>query len=431
VLVALLPAFQSAGTDPHDAMRSDARGATPARSPVRARQVLIVAEIALCVVLLCGAGLLVRSFVNMRLVEPGFDPDNVLTMRITVPPENYPSATQEQLFLRINHFFQQVVDRVGQVPGVRSASLASQFPPFGPFSTAFQIEGRAAPRESMPMTLITAASHEHFATLSMRLVAGRTYSAADRADTPPVVVVNQAFAARFLPGGFGPGVRVRIGPDASGSRPMEIVGVVSNTRNRGIAAPPAPEIFVPMHQQSLNNQLYLLVRSEGDASAMLPAVRRAIAAIDPDQPVYAIQTIEEAFSSAMFQQRMAAVLLGLFAAVAIVLAAVGIYGVMSYAVSARTQEIGVRMALGAARRDVLRLILGHVLRLTAAGLAAGLAVTLLAGDALRRLLFEVQPSDPMTLIGAAGLLGLVALLAGAVPALRATHVDPVIALRYE
>jgi putative ABC transport system permease protein len=213
--------------------------------------------------------------------------------------------------------------------------------------------------------------------------------------------------------------------------PMEIVGVVSDARNQGVGAPTAPEIFVPMHQQTVNNQLFLLVRTEGPAEAMLASVRQQIAAIDSEQPIYAIRTLEDAFSAATFQQRLSMILLGLFAAVAVSLAAIGIYGVMSYAVSARTQEIGVRMAVGAGRADVVWLVLGQVLRLTAAGLAIGIALVVAAGGALRRLLFEVQPSDPLTMTAVAIVLGSVALVAGWLPAWRASRVDPVDALRYE
>jgi putative ABC transport system permease protein len=431
LLVALLPVFQSSRTDPHDALKADGRGTTGSRGQRRMRHALIIAEVALSVMLVCGAGLLVRSFVKLRQVEPGLDLHNVLTMRVTVPPDKYRAADANEFFRQVNAFFQQVIDRVEQIPGVRAVSVASQFPPMSAASTELRVEGIESGGSTMPTALITAVSEEHFGTLRVPTVAGRSFSDRDRAGTQRVVMVNQAFAARFLSGATPIGHRLRTGSDNSPSPPFEIVGVVANTRNRGLAVPPAPEIFVPMHQQTLNNQLFLLVRTDSDAAAMLPAVRAQIATLDPDQPVYAVQTMEDAFSAAAFQQRLSMILLAVFAAVAVSLAAVGIYGVMSYAVSSRTQEIGVRIAVGAARLDVMWLVLGQVLRLTAAGLAIGIAASLAVGGAMRRLLFEVRPSDPVTLTAVTIVLGSVALVAGWLPAWRASRVDPVDALRYE
>jgi putative ABC transport system permease protein len=439
LLIALLPVFQSARTDPHDAMKADGRGTTTGGSPQRIRHSLVVAEIALSVLLLCAAALFVRSFVNVRLVDPGFDTTKMLTMRITLPLEKYRGEG-------INNFFQQVVDRLGQAPGVRAASVATQFPPRTPFSTAFHLEG-AASGTAMTMTTITMAGEELFRTLGVPVVAGRAFDERDRGNAPLVAVVNQAFASQFVPGGSPIGKRLTTGPSDRRSAPMEIVGVVANTRNRGVRNQPAPEIFVPMHQQGsrvagaapaddarridYNNQMFLLVRTDSDAGGMLPTVREAITAVDPDQPIYAIQTMEDAFAEDMFRHRLSMILFGLFAAVALSLAGIGIYGVMSYAVSARTQEIGVRMAVGAERRDVVWLVLRQVARLTAIGLAIGIAGVIAGGRVLRRLLFEVQPSDPIALIAAVVVLGAVAFAAGWFPAWRASRVDPMVALRYE
>jgi len=424
VLVGLLPIFQSTRTSPQDALKSDGRGATAGRVPLRLRHSLIVAEIALSVMLLVGAGLFVRSFAKLQNVEPGFDPRNVLTMRITVPPEKYRGAA-------VNEFFQRIIDLLEQTPGVRAVSVSSQLPPQGVFTTPFRLDSMAATAETMPMSMITVASTTHFATLVVPLVAGRAFTNTDRKDAPPVVIVNQAFAAKFLPGVDALGRRVSIGPADRPSPPMEIVGIVANTQNRDMRSPSSPEIFVPLLQQTQNNQLFLLVRTHRDAGAMLPAVRQQLAAIDPDQPVYNIQTLEEGVAAASFRNRFSMILFAIFAAVALSLAAIGIYGVMSYAVSARTQEIGVRLAVGADRRDVIWLVLRQVLWLTAIGLVIGMAGVVAASGAIRRSLFEVQPLDPMTLGAVAILLALVALVAGWLPAWRASRVDPVNALRYE
>ncbi len=422
-LVALLPVFQSTRAHPQDSLRTNGRGATAARRPLRLRHALIVAEIALSVVLLAAAGLMVRSFGNLRGVDLGFEPANVLTLRVTLPTEKYRGQA-------INAQFQQIVDRLAQTPGVRAASLASQFPPQGPFSTPFRFEGRELPGATLPTALITAASDAHFRTLNVRLAAGRVFERSDAVDAPPVALVNEAFAARYLPGVAPLGHRLRTGPPDRASPAMEIVGVVSSTRNRGVGDPPAPEIFVPMHQQ-LNNQMFVLVRADGDAAAMLPAVRQQIASLDPEQPIYAVQTMDEAVAASTFGARLSVILFGMFAAVALTLAAIGIYGVMSYAVSARTQEIGVRLAVGADRRAVVGLVLGQVARLTAVGLAIGMAGVLAASSLIRRVLFEVQPADPLTIVSVAALLGTVALGAAWLPAWRASRVEPVNALKYE
>jgi putative ABC transport system permease protein len=299
------------------------------------------------------------------------------------------------------------------------------------FSTTFRLDSMATTGETMPMSQITAASATHFVNLGVPLVAGRGFSATDRRDAPLVAIVNQAFVAKFLPGAEAVGRRVSLGPLDRPSPPMEIVGIVADTQNRGMRNPPSPEIFVPLLQQTLNNQLFLLVRSTSDAGAMLRVVRQQLAAIDPEQPVYGVQTLEEAVAAASFRNRFSMVLVAIFAAVALSLTAIGIYGVMSFAVTARTQEIGVRLAVGANRGDVMWLVLGRVLGLTAIGLVIGLAGVAAASGVIRRALFDVQPLDPVTIGAATALLGGVALVAGWFPAWRASRVDPVDALRYE
>jgi putative ABC transport system permease protein len=384
----------------------------------------VVAEIALSVVLLLGAGLLLRSFLNVQRVDPGFEPKGVLTMRLTLPRERYAGDA-------IGAFFDRLVERIGELPGVRAVSAASQFPSMGALDTQFVLERGQPPGATLPTAVITIATPRHFETLRVPLRTGRLFGPADRLDAPPVVLVNQSFAARYLPGADPIGQRVAIGsPDRR--RPYAtIVGVVSDFRNAGATQPTRPEIFMPMRQQTDWNQLFLLIRADGAAPSLLPSVRAAVVALDPEQPVYAIQTLEEAIAARSFQQRVSTILLGGFAAVALLLAAVGIYGVMSYSVSARTHEMGVRLAVGAQRRDVMWLVLGQVLRLSALGLAIGIGLLLAAGRALTQLLFGVQPADPLTIAAVAATLGASAVIAAWAPAFRASRVDPIEALRYE
>jgi predicted permease len=425
VLVALLPALQATRTDPHDSLKSDGRSGH-GQGSARLRHGLIVAEIALSVVLLLGAGLLLRSFVNMQSVDLGFEPKGVLTMRLTLPQQKYPTGES------ITGFFERLTERVQSVPGVSSAAMASQFPPLAFSSNQIEIEGVSAGGTTLPTAFATVASRDYFATLKIPVLRGRSFTPFDRPSGPGLVVVNQAFVSRYLSGREAVGARVRLVGRGSPGPWAEVIGVVGDTRNNGTAAPPRPEVFIAMEQgRDAWNQLFLLIRSEQGTSALMPSIREAVASIDAEQPVYNIQTMEEAVALTSFQQRISATLVGIFAALALGLAAVGIYGVMSYSVSARTQEIGVRMAIGAERSDVIRLVLMQVARLAGLGLALGVGLLLVSGKALSRLLYGVSPSDPLTIALVALTLGAVALIAGWVPAWRASRVNPIQALRYE
>jgi hypothetical protein len=335
------------------------------------------AELALSVVLLLGAGLLMRSFLNVQRMDRGFDPAGVLTMRLTLPPERYPVEAA-------GAFFDRLSGRLASLPGVRAVSAASQFPPFGFFDTQFRLESTRQDARTLPTALITVATPGYFDTLRVPLRSGRQLSATDRLDTPPVVLINEALAAQYLPGTNPIGQRLSIGsPDRTGPW-ATVVGVVADYRNSGVTQPVRLEIYMPVRQQTGWNQ-----------------------------------------------QRLSTLLLGICASVALVLAAIGIYGVMSYAVSARRQEMGVRLAIGAQRRDIIWLILGQVLRFSVLGLTIGIAVVVIAGRALEGLLFGVGAADPLTIAIVTLVLGGVALVAAWAPASRACRVDPIQALRCE
>jgi predicted permease len=422
LLVGIVPALHATRTDPHDSLKSDGR-AGGSRGGHRMRQSLVVVEIALSVMLLLGAGLLIRSFLNVQRVDLGFESRDILTMRLTLPRERYPGEA-------VNVFFDNLIDRLSALPGVHAVSAASQFPPAAPFDTQFRLERSHADGATLPNALITVATPRHFDTLRVPLHSGRVFAPTDRLDAPLVAIVNRAFANRYLPGADAIGQRLAIGsPDRP--RPWTtIVGVVADYRNSGATLPVRPEIFVPVRQQTAWNQLHFLVRADA-AVSLLPSVRQAVVSLDAEQPIYAIQTLEDAVAQSSFQQRISAILIGIFAAVALVLASIGIYGVMSYSVSARTQEMGVRLAIGAQRRDVLWLVLRQVVLLSAIGLTIGVGALVVVGRGLQGLLVGVTAFDPLTVVMVVVGLGSVAILAAWVPASRASRVDPIAALRCE
>lgn len=425
VLVALLPMLHATRTDPHESLKSEGR-ASAARGTARLRHSLIVGEIALSVVLLLGAGLLMRSFLNLQRADLGFEPKGVLTMRLTLPAEKYSSEEA------VTAFFEELTRRIDAIAGVEGAAMASQFPPGFISSAQIEVEGVEHVGSTLPTANVTITSKDYFRTIGVPLRRGRFFSSSDTPDTPPRVVINEAFVARFMKERDPLSTRFRVLGRGGPGPWNDVVGVVGDAKNAGLAAPIRPEVFVPMEQMRDGwNQLFLLVRTSGEPSAFLPQVRSVVASLDPEQPIYAIQTMEEAVSTSVFQQRISAGLIAVFAVVAMIMSAIGIYGVMSYAVSARTQEIGIRMAIGAERSDVLRLVLAQVARMTVVGLAIGVALLLFAGQALRDLLYGVNPSDPATIAVVTILLGTVALLAGWIPAYRASKVNPIVALRYE
>ena len=392
----------------------------------RIRNIFVVAEIALSLMLLVGAGVLLRSFSRLQSVDPGFNTKNMLTMRLSLPREQYKADG-------VGTFFEEVSRRLNTVPGVRSAGATTQFPPGTMFATQLTPEGKTPlPGDQAPMVDITNVAGDYFAAMGYTLKAGRFLTTTDDEKAPLAAVVSEGVVKKFFAGQSALGRRIALG-EGSPPRWVQIVGVVGDVRNRGLTEPPQPEVFVPVRQQieGWNNQLFLTIRTQSDPLAMLPAVRKTIATLDPLQPVYLIQTLDNAFAEAVAQRRAAMLLISIFAFVALLLAGVGIYGLMSYMVNERTHEIGIRMALGAAGGDVLRLVIRQTLMLIGIGATLGIAGALMLGKALTSLVFEVTPSDPATLVSVTVVLTLVALAATLVPGLRATRVTPLVALRRE
>jgi putative ABC transport system permease protein len=425
VLFGLTPALSASRADLQEAMKDGGRTSS-GRGPRRLRDLLVVSEVALALVLLVGAGLLLKSLAVMLRVDPGFDTRNLLTMRVALPPARY--ADDE----RAASFYAELLRRVSALPGVRGVAETSNLPLAGEGGTGTpQIVGRAAPPGDWGESYLRDVSANYFDVMGIPLVAGRVFDERDRADAPRVLLVNKTFAERVFPGESPLGRQVGF-KFTAGRPPFEIVGVVGDEKVASLDARTKPVIYFH-EQQGPDAAVVLLVRTAADPSAVAGAVGGEVRALDPEVPVFAAATMEQvvAGSQATFMRRYPAYLVGVFACVALVLALVGIYGVISYAVTQRTREIAIRVALGARGRDVLRLVLGHGLLLALAGVAFGLAGALVLTRLMKGLLFEVSAADPSVYAVVSLLLVAVALAACLVPARRATKVDPMVALRYE
>jgi putative ABC transport system permease protein len=420
------PALRASVTRPDTVLRDQSPSLSRPRRALRVREGLIVAEVALATMLLAGAGLLLRSYAQLQSIDPGFNRDRVLTMRLTLPREKY----QSQAVLA---FFDDLVRRVRALPGVESSAAATQFPPMVTFSSRVRVEG--APSTSageLQSTNFTLTTPGLFDVLGIRVRTGRVLDERDGPAAPRVAVVNESFARRHLAGRSPIGIRVALAGEDDKPEWAEIVGVTADIRSRGVAAPPAPEVYLPVAQTNgAWNQLFLLVRTAGDPRALLSAVRAEVRRIDPDQPVYAIRTLAEVVDADSLRPRVSTTLMGWFALLALTIAAVGLYGVLTHAVAARTREIGIRMALGADRARVVRRVVGHAGALVIVGAVLGIVGVMAFAPLMSRLLQDVAPRDPITLTVTSGLLIAVGLLAAVVPARRASRIDPVLALRNE
>ena len=425
LLFGLVPAWQSAKTNLCIALQEGGRTAPEIRGGTQWRNALVVAEIALALVLLTGAGLLLNSFWRLRQVPPGFDARNVLAFRMSLPYDRY-DGTQ------VAEFYRQFQTRLQSLPGVRAASAALPLPMTTEYSPpiSFKIQGRELAHNERPVCDGSTVQPGYFRTLGIQLIAGRDFGEHDDTKSPPVALINQTLARRYFPNENPVGRRLRIIFNDAELEWREIIGVVADVKYRRLNDEPRPRIYATLAQDAFH-EMYVAVKTDADPRSVIGAVRAELRALDRDQPIYDVRTLEQRLGASLARPRFSATLLALFGGLAVVLTAVGLYGVMSYTMAQRTHEIGVRMALGAGKRDVLRSAIGQGLRLAVLGVSLGLIGSLALTRSISTLLYEVSPTDPATFAAVSAGLILVALTACYVPARRAANVDPMEALRHE
>jgi putative ABC transport system permease protein len=422
VIFGLVPALQASKPNLNEVMKDAGRGSTEGGRRQFIRSTLVVLEVASALVLLVGAGLMIKSFWRLQQVDPGFNPNSALTASINLPRKKYPEAEKQAAF------YQQLITKVSTLPGVQTVG-ASNVIPLGDndFVLGFVIEGRPpVPAGASQSTNYFAVSADYFKAMGIPLLRGRVFTEQDTKTTTRVAVINETLAKKFFPNEDPIGKRIHVTNGPTTFR--EIVGIVGDVKQYGLDQETTMQTYEPYTQEPFTF-MSLVVRTTGDPLSLSPAIRNEVLQIDKEQPVSSFATLDQLVSTSVARQKFSMLLLGVFATVALVLAAVGIYGVLSYAVTQRTHEIGIRMALGAGRRDVLRLVVGQGMLLTGLGVGAGLASALLLTRLMATLLFGVSATDPLTFGLIACLLLTIALFACWIPAQRATKVDPIIALR--
>jgi putative ABC transport system permease protein len=417
------PALLAARADVNEALKQGTRGSTEGGARGRLRSALVVIEVTFALVLLGAAGLLARSFMQLANVDPGFNPENATLLRLSLPQRKYAQPEQQTAFAN------GLLERVKNLPGVKAAGMTHSMPLVSDYVLGFNIEGRPPIDPSdLPNTNYYSVTPDYFRAMGIRLIRGRVFTPQDDAKAPRVAIINETMARQFFPNEDPIGKRINItnGPDTW----REIVGIVGDIKQYGVDKATSAQSYEPFAQVPFSS-LNLVVRSTGSPAAMLGSLRPAVYAVDKDQPVGTIRPLEEIMADSIARQRFAMLLLTVFSSVALVIAAVGIYGVMAYNVVQRTGEFGIRMALGAQQRDVLRLVLVQGGKLVGLGLFVGLLATLAASRAMGSMLFHVSAFDPVTLTTITLVLGAVALAACFFPANRATKVNPIEALRTE
>ena len=423
LLFGLAPALQLSKTDLNSVLRDEGRGSIGTRRAASSQNLLVVTQVALSMILLMSSGLLIRSFLQLMDVNPGFDPRNVLTMRMNLPPSKY--GTNAQMV----SFYNEVLWQMQSLPGVSAAAISSALPPTPTRFAPILAEGEpVVPVGQRSGVNIQTISPEYAKVLSVALERGREFTAEDDQTTPTVAMVNQALVRRYWPNDNPIGKHIWLGPII---KPVEVVGVFNDEKNNGLGEDPAPEMFLPFPNLPWSHLRLSLRSASENPLALVPAVRQRLARIDSDQPITEVQTLEQILAQSRGQSKFTVALFGIFSALALVLAIVGIYGVISYTVAQRTQELGIRMALGATQTDVLKLVVGRGLMLAGVGIAIGLIAPFTLTPLMTSLLYKVSPADPLTVAGSAILFLVAALLASYIPARRAMRVDPTVALRHQ
>jgi putative ABC transport system permease protein len=431
IFFGLAPALSAAKTDLHDTLKEGGRSSTAGGRRAWLRSTLVVTEVALSLVLLIGAGLLIKSFVRILDTDPGFKPKNLLTMQIALNPKKDEGG-------KVLNFFNELKGRVAGLPGVESVAFSNGIPLGQAADTSFAIVGRPKPEVGkQPQTMLYITSPDYLQAMGIRLVKGRFFNAQDTQQSPRVAVIDETFARQQFPDQEPLGQRLagdgKTNPDA------EIVGVVAHVKHFGLDAVERvqPQLYFPFNQAPdellpfIAPRMNIIVRTTADPLSLTAAVRREVQALDPNQPVYNVNTMEQTLDQSLATQRLSMTLLAFLATLALILAAVGIYGVMSYTVTQRSHEIGIRMAIGAQQRDVFRMVIGRGMTLTLIGVAFGLLGAFGLTRLMATMLYGVEPTDPTTFVSIGILLTGVALVACYVPGRRATKVNPLVALRYE
>ena len=424
ILFGLIPALDAGRANLQDSLKEGGRGTTEGARGERVRRALVVAQVALAVVLLIGAGLLMRSFGELSRVRMGFDPSLVLTAELRVSGPRYDSSAA------VNQFYDAVLDGISRSPGVIAAGATDVIPTQGRVSTSLRIEGEPVDETNLPDLGYVSVRGEYFEAMRIPILSGREYEATDLAVGDKRVIINETASKRFFPKGDAIGRRIRIGPDANADW-MTIIGVAGDIRDEGIDLPTKPTIYVNHRQEAWEHSLAVVIRTSGDPQTAASALRNAVRSADPSLAVHDIRDLDAVVGSSLAARRFSLGVTSSFAAVALILAAVGVYGVLAYSVTSRTKEFGVRLALGATARAVLLLVVREGLTWATLGLVVGVAGAIAVARLLAGLLFGVGPLDASTYVIVASSLILVVLAACLVPALRATKVDPLTSMQAE